>query len=338
MLSRSSPDTSPLIERPEGLYSPDGDFFVDPRRPVNKAIITHAHMDHVAPGCVSYLASPNTQKLLRHRLSNRGNFQELPFGQNLTIGTAKVSLHPAGHILGSAQVRVENHAGVAVTTGDYKLEPDCSCENWEPVPCQTFYTESTFGLPVYQWPPVKKVLAGFLQWWRQNAEEGMISVIMAYSLGKSQRLLANLASQALPGPIYLHGSIPPLNTIYREAGIDLAPASEVPDKPAPQSLVIGPSSIQGSPWLRRFQPCSIASASGWMLIRGRKRGFQLDRGFPLSDHADWPGLLAAIEATGAQNIGVMHGFTDTLARFLRENGKNAFVLQHHAPRNEEETG
>ncbi len=315
-----------IVARPEGLYCPAGDFYIDPWRPVERAVITHAHADHARPGHGRYLAARPGVGVLRSRLP-QAQVQTLPYGEAIALGDARVSLHPAGHVLGSAQVRVEHAGRVWVASGDYKLEPDPTCAPFEPVRCDTFITESTFGLPIYRWEPTATILAGIDAWWRHNAAEGRASVLFCYAFGKAQRVLAGIDRGI--GPIFCHGAVEPLNRAYREAGVDLPDTrlvSEVParDKAAFRgALIIAPPSAQGSAWMRRFGDYSDAFASGWMRLRGTRRRRGVDRGFVLSDHADWPGLLQAIDATGAARVIVTHGQVEPMVRWLNEHGKQA---------------
>jgi len=338
-----------IVLRPEGLYCPAGDFHIDPWRPVARAVITHAHADHARRGHGAYLGSAAGEPVLRARLGDI-TLQALPYGQRLRIGEATVSLHPAGHVLGSAQVRVEHRGRVWVASGDYFCtgggaspdpnesgvpapgEPgmrDRTCDPFEPVRCDTFITESTFGLPVYRWRPRAEIFAQINAWWAANVAVGRASLLLAYSLGKAQRLLGGV--DASIGPIVVHGAVEPLNAAYRAAGVVLPPTlrlEEVADKALlERALVIAPPAVRGSAWARRLGEHSDAFASGWMQLRGARRRQGLDRGFVLSDHADWPGLLRAIAATGAQRVIVTHGYEAVMVRWLREQGLEAGSFQ-----------
>ena len=326
-----------IVLRPEGLYCPAGDFHIDPWRPVARAVITHAHADHARRGHAAYLASAPGEGVLRARLGDI-TLQTLPYGQTLRLGDCTVSLHPAGHVLGSAQVRVEHRGRVWVASGDYfcaaeavegpfgaPVQRNPTCEPFEPVRCDTFITESTFGLPVYRWRPQAEVMAEIDTWWAANAAAGRASLLLAYSFGKAQRLLAGV--DASIGPIVVHGAVEPLNRAYREAGVALPPTlrlEEVSDKSLlKRALVIAPPAVQGSAWARRLGELSDAFASGWMQLRGGRRRQGLDRGFVLSDHADWPGLQRAIAATGAQRVIVTHGYEAVMVRWLQQQGLQA---------------
>ncbi len=310
-----------------GLYCDAGDFFVDPWRPVHRAVITHAHSDHLTWGCGHYLVAARGRGVSRERLGQWADRVEgVPFGESRNINGVRVSLHPAGHILGSAQVRLEHNGEVWVASGDYKTDPDPTCDAWEPVRCHTFITESTFGLPIYRWPAPSSVFAGINAWWRDNVSAGRTSLLFGYGLGKAQRLLAGLDPSI--GPILVHGAVDRMTTLYREAGVAL-PHTEYAVSArhdAAGAIVIAPPSADGSTWARKFGAQSTAFASGWMLVRGARRRRSVDRGFTLSDHVDWPQLLGAIAATGAERVLVTHGFTGPVVRWLREHGLAADAL------------
>ncbi len=322
-----------VIARREGLYCPAGDFFIDPWRPVPRAIITHAHADHARAGHGAYLATAVSAGVLRARLGAIA-LQGLAYGEVVSMGGVRVSLHPAGHVLGSAQVRLEHRGRVWVASGDYFLsghadDVNATCAPFEPLRCDCFITESTFGLPVYRWPPQREVLAEILAWWTANAAAGRASLLLAYSFGKAQRLLAGLAPgfEAGIGPIVVHGAVEPLNRAYREAGVALPPTERlesIAERAAlGRALVIAPPSVQAGAWARALGERSDAFASGWMQLRGARRRQGLGRGFPLSDHADWPGLQRAIAATGAERIVVTHGYEAVMVRWLQQQGLQA---------------
>lgn len=312
-----------------GLYCAAGDFFIDPWRPVERAVITHAHADHARYGSAAYLCAAAGAGVLRLRVGQESAIEGLPYGQTQTINGARVSFHPAGHILGSAQVRVEVGGETWVVSGDYKTDPDPTCASFEAVPCDTFITEATFGLPIYRWPGQAEVFAEINAWWRANQASGRASILFAYALGKAQRVLAGVDPSI--GPIFVHGSVARLNAPYHAAGVPLPEWSYVGDAPPgtnwSQALIVAPPSVQGTPWLRRFGDQSAAFASGWMRVRGRRRRRSVDRGFVLSDHVDWPGLMGAIDATGASRVLVTHGYTAVVARYLRERGLDAYELE-----------
>ena len=307
-----------------GLYCEAGDFYVDPWASVDRAVVTHAHGDHVAWGCRAYLTSAPGLGVLRQRLDPAARIRAAAYGEAVDVNGVRVSLHPAGHILGSAQVRVEHAGEVWVVSGDYKTEPDPTCTPFEPVRCHTFVTESTFGLPIYRWPDAAGGVREINAWWRANQDAGKATLLFGYALGKAQRLLAGLDPGI--GPILTHGAVERMNAAYRDGGVPLPPTTHVAasDRAAwKRAIVIAPPSADGSPWARRFGAQSTAFASGWMAVRGTRRRRAVDRGFVLSDHVDWPGLLAAIEATGAERVWVTHGYTGVLVRWLREHGLDA---------------
>jgi putative mRNA 3-end processing factor len=317
-----------IVPTDRGLYCEAGDFHIDPWRPVARAVITHAHADHARFGSDVYVCHPHTAPILRKRLGEAIVIETAHYGEVLTRNGVDVSLHPAGHVLGSAQVRVACGGEVWVASGDYKVEDDRVVAAFEPVRCAVFITESTFGLPIYRWRPQTELIGGVESWWRENAAAGRASVVYAYALGKAQRLLASLDPSI--GPIVCHGAIEPINAIYREAGIAMPPTRLVHDVPDrrefARALIVAPPSAAGSAWLGRFGDYSDALASGWMQVRGNRRRRGLDRGFALSDHADWPGLLAAVEATGAERVLATHGFAGPISRYLRERGLDARPL------------
>jgi putative mRNA 3-end processing factor len=311
-----------------GLYCAAGDFFIDPWRPVPRAVITHAHSDHARAGSHSYLAAKIGVEVLRQRLSDDAVIQGVQFGEPVIHNGVRVSLYPAGHILGSAQVRVEHAGEIWVVSGDYKTIPDRTCDAFEPVPCHVFITESTFGLPIYRWRPNDELVAEVNDWWRTNQERGRTSVIFAYALGKAQRVLADLDPSI--GPLLMHGAIERFIPLYRAAGIQLPDCCRATTENARETrgraLVLAPPSAGDTPWLRKFGDVSTAAVSGWMQIRGTRRRRALDRGFAISDHADWDGLLWAIEETGADEIVVTHGYRSTVVRWLTEHGKRARAI------------
>ncbi|MFM1904273.1 MAG: hypothetical protein RLZZ440_2173 [Planctomycetota bacterium] len=318
-----------LLEVTEsGLYCAAGDFHVDPWRRVPRAVITHAHADHARTGCSRYLCAAPGKPVLRTRMGSNAVIDTVRYGEPTTINGVRVSLHPAGHVLGSAQVRIEHAGQNWVVTGDYKLQADPTCAAFEPVPCHVFITESTFGLPVYRWPEPATVAEQINAWWRANRDAGRTSVILAYALGKAQRIAA-LVDPGI-GPIVGHGAVMKLVEAYRASGVRLPAIDRVPPRArrvgGGRALVIAPPSVLGSPWLKLFGETSIAVASGWMTVRGVRRRRNVEQGFVVSDHADFPGLLAAIEASRAERVLVTHGFADVLARYLRERGRDASPL------------
>ena len=312
-----------------GLYCDAGDFYVDPWEPVDRAVITHAHGDHASWGSRAYLTSEPGLGVLRARLDPTATIRGIPYGHTLSLNGVSISLHPAGHILGSAQVRIAHRGEVWVVSGDYKTDPDPTCTPFESVRCHTFITESTFGLPIYRWPPQQSVFDEINGWWRNNASVGKTSMLYGYTLGKSQRLIAGLDPSI--GPILTHGAVERMTVAYRQAGIWLPPTqyagTSAHRAESNRAIVIAPPHASGSSWTRRFGAQSTGFASGWMLVRGARRRRALDRGFALSDHVDWPSLLATIEASGAGEVWVTHGFTGPVVRWLMERGIDARAVQ-----------
>ncbi len=334
----TDPDSNhDLIRSDErGLVCPRGEFHIDPWAPAPIAVITHAHSDHARPGSGRYIAAAPGADILRRRLGPDAHITPIDYGEPLDLGAVRISLHPAGHCLGSAQVRIEDGERVAVAAGDYKRAADPSCAPFEVIPCHQFVTEATFALPVYRWDSPTVVIDEIVRWWGSNREQGKVSVLLCYALGKAQRLLAELHRAGAVGePIFVHGALAPLIDDYRAAGVELpttfhvtATATRSKLNPYRGKLVLAPPSAAGSPWMRRFGPAKnvdIGFVSGWMRIRGIRRRRGYDRGFVLSDHADWPDLLQTIHDTGAQRILCTHGYTSSLARHLSERGLDAFV-------------
>ena len=311
----------------KGIYCPAGDFYIDPWRPVARALITHGHSDHARWGMGTYLATDAALPVMRHRLGDI-SAESIAYGQVRQIGDARVSFHPAGHVPGSAQIRVEVAGEVFVASGDYKVIDDGVSEPFEPVKCHHFITESTFGLPVFRWSPQNDIAAEINAWWARCAVEGKTAFLGAYALGKAQRLLSMLDPDI--GPILTHGAVENTNIVMREQGIALPDTihanGDINPKDFPGALVIAPPSALGSKWARKFGAQESAFASGWMALRGIRRRRAGDRGFVISDHADWSGLLWAIKETGAENIYVTHGYTDIFNRYLNDNGWAAQVV------------
>lgn len=312
-----------------GLFCEAGGFYVDPWQSVERAVITHGHTDHAHWGHKNYLCSTSCGPVLKARYGADLPVETLAYDTPLRMGSVTVSLHPAGHVLGSAQVRLEAPGhGVTVISGDYKRDADATAEPFEPVKCDTFITESTFGLPIYRWPSPASVFDQINEWWKSNIEQGRTSIIYAYALGKAQRIIAGVNPGI--GPILVHGAIARLLPPYEAAGVKLPRVEHAGVEEAKRlrgkALVVAPIAASGSRWVRKFAPFSDAAASGWALVRGSRRRLSLDRGFVLSDHTDWPGLMRTIEETGASAIGVTHGYSDVVARWLAEQGKQSFVV------------
>ncbi len=321
--------TQLLAHTPRGLYCAAGNFYVDPWRPVDRAVITHAHADHARPGHGAYLASKPALGVLQSRLGAKAQIETLAYAEIRDINGVKISLFPAGHVLGSAQVRIEYRGEVWVVSGDYKLDFDPTCDGFESVKCDTFVTESTFGLPIYRWRAHAEMFAEINQWWAANAAAGRASVLFGYSFGKAQRMLKSVDANI--GPIFCHGAVEVLNRAYRDAGVTLPETQMVSDVDKKfdysSALVVAPPSASGSTWIKRFGEYSDAFASGWMAIRGSKKQRNVDRGFVISDHADWPGLLTAIEASEATRVLVTHGQVPVMVRYLRERRLEADALE-----------
>jgi putative mRNA 3-end processing factor len=293
-----------------GLYCRQGDFYIDPWKPVRQAVLTHAHSDHAYRGHKNYLVAKDCKRLAEIRLDFEASISSLEYGRTRIVDGVSVSFHPAGHILGSAQVRVEYKGEVWVVSGDFKLTHDPTCAPFEPMKCNYFITEATFALPIYRWSPPEQTFNEINAWWRRNKDREKASVIFAYSLGKAQRIIAGVDNSI--GAIYTHGAVERLNRAYRETDVDLPPTiyagCVTNKKDFIGSLIVAPPSAQASNWLRRFGPQSTAFASGWMMVRGARRQRAVDRGFVMSDHADWPELNTAIRETGADTVYVTHGF------------------------------
>jgi putative mRNA 3-end processing factor len=309
----------------KSIYCPIADVHIDPWMPVDRAIITHAHSDHAKWGSKHYLAHKDSASILRLRLGDDISLRTVEYGEPFSINGVNFSLHPAGHIIGSAQVRVEYHGEVWVVSGDYKLEDDHFCAPFEPVKCNVFITESTFGLPIYKWQPQQVIFNEINNWKNQNRQDGKASILMGYSLGKMQRIIKNIdwGNQ----PVYAHGAIYTLNEKLREAGFDLPQLTlvtkETDKKLLRGALVLAPPSVDNSPWIKKFNPFSLGYCSGWMAVRGAKNRRAIDQGFVLSDHADWPDLNTAVKNTGAEKVYVTHGYTSVFSKWLNENGIEA---------------
>lgn len=327
------PEFGQLIRTTDrGLYCEAGGFYVDPWRPVHRAVVTHAHSDHAVHGCRHYLSNAAGEQLMRLRMPPEAEFQFARYGETVTVGPVKVSLHPAGHMLGSSMVRLEHAGRVALISGDYKLGSDPTCAAWQPVRCHLLITETTFGLPVYRWPEPAAVFADINQWWKRAVAAGMTSILYGYAIGKSQRLLAGLDPSI--GPIYTHGAVEKGVQAYRDSGIALPPTTAVAAidehskdrKRFAGTMIIAVPSAHGTTWLRRFGKFTTAMASGWMAIRGNRRRRSVDRGFILSDHVDWRELIDATGLCQPETVWTAHGYTSVTARYLSELGYDAQPL------------
>ena len=317
-----------VVATADGLYCPAGDFHIDPWRPVQRAVITHAHGDHLRPGSSRYITSAEGAALAARRLPQDAVVNAFAYGESFNLGATIVSLHPAGHVLGSSQVRIEHEGAVWVVSGDYKRDPDPTCAPFEALQCDVFISEATFALPAYHWPSPAGVAAEIHAWWQGNRARGAASVLFAYALGKAQRVLAELMPFTAE-TVYLHGAVANVTDVYRSQGIKMLPTLPVADAPVGKhsgALIIAPPSAAGSAWMRRFGDCSTGFCSGWMRVRGDRRRRGYDRGFVLSDHADWSSLLRTFSDSGARRILLTHGHGDTMSRYLREQGIDAAVM------------
>ena len=318
-------DKSILTVRKEGLYCPAGDFYIDPKGRVENALITHAHSDHARAGHKNYLCSDSSRELLRIRIGKDGVLESLPFGKSQKTRDVQVSFHPAGHILGSAQIRIELKGRVWVVSGDYKPQPDITSEPFELIKCHGFISECTFGLPVYKWQPEEVIHGEINNWWKKNKEDGKISLLFAYSLGKAQRVLAGLDPSL--GIVYAHNAVHSFLNAYKNAGVELPDVKKV-EKGIDYngSIILAPPAVEDSSWTKNFRGARRGFASGWMAIRGPRKRKNVDRGFVLSDHADWSGLIDVITGTGAEEIMMTHGNGESISRYLTEKGIKTEVL------------
>ena len=285
-----------------------------------RALITHAHADHARPGCGEYWAIGRSAAVLRQRLGQQINLTCVNYGDEHRIGDARVSFHSAGHVLGSAQIRLQAGGETWLVSGDYKRDADPSCDPFAVVSTDVLISEATFGLPIYRWPPGEQVAADVLRWWREAPERA--SLLFCYAFGKAQRLLAELHQLGVRDTVLLHGAMVPITAAYREQGIAMVPTEPLSTLPRNADLcgrlVLAPPSAHRSPWMKRFKAPQTGFASGWMAVRGARRRRGYERGFVLSDHADWPGLLQTVRQSGAQQVYVTHGQCDVLARYLSE--------------------
>ena len=323
-------DSEPLVVvTANGLYCPPGDFYVDPWQPVQTAVITHGHGDHLRYGSARYILARPGAGIARQRLGGDRELAPVEYGKRIPLGTTTVSLHPAGHILGSAQIRIEHEGRVWVVSGDYKRQPDPTCAPFEPLECDVFISEATFALPVYRWPQTSKVIEEVYRWWRSNRERGIASALFCYALGKAQRVLSELRAFT-DEPVYVHGAVDSLTGVYRRAGVGMLPTLPVGTQKKTDyrgALILAPPSAAGTPWMRRFGEHATGFCSGWMRVRGDRRRRGYDRGFVISDHADWPGLIETCTASGAKRILLTHGYSDALTRYFNEKGIAASTLR-----------
>ena len=303
----------------KGLFCEAGNFYIDPWKPVDRAVITHGHSDHASFGHGSYLCHTYTKPILELRLGPN-NYETTGWNETIYINGVKLSMHPAGHIIGSSQIRLEYNNEVWVVSGDYKVEDDGISGKFEPIKCNTFITESTFGLPIYKWKPQQEIYNDIITWISKNKENGRASILLAYSLGKAQRVLQ--AIKETTQTIYAHGAIYNMQQTLIDAGWKLTPVvritPETPKELLKESVVIAPPGAESTAWMKKFYPYSVGVCSGWMQVRGNARRRNADAGFALSDHADWGALLESVKATGAEKVFVTHGFQSAFSRYLNE--------------------
>lgn len=311
---------------PKGIWCAQANIFIDPWKPVDNAFITHGHADHSRYGSKAYLATTTAAPVIKYRLGDI-KIDTINYGEKITINGVNFSFHPAGHILGSAQIRVEYKGEIWVASGDYKLENDGLAEEFDPIKCHTFITESTFGLPVFNWKPQTEIFTDINNWWRQNAADGKVTFITGYSLGKAQRILQGLDTSI--GKVYTHGAVENINEVIREQGIHLPETirvtKDISVKDYPTNLVLAPPGALNSVWMKKFKPLAIGIASGWMAMRGARRRKAAERGFVLSDHVDWKDLNKVVKETGAERVIVTHGYTAIYAQYLQEIGLQAEI-------------
>lgn len=321
----------------KGIYCKQGDFYIDPWRPVDRAVTTHGHADHVKWGNKAYLCHDLTKPILNQRLGEDLHIETLPYGKGVSINGVKVSLFPAGHVIGSAQIKLEYKGEVCVVSGDYKTEDDGISTAFEPVKCHTFVSESTFGLPIYKWQLQDTIFDQIKDWVSGNHDRNKTSVLVAYSLGKAQRLIKGLAGY---DELYVHNSIANLNDRFIHAGVDLPRTIRITTDTSKDELrngiVIVPPALAEGRWIKKLHNAATGVCSGWMQVRASRRWRSADAGFALSDHADWPGLLSAIKATGAEKVFVTHGYTATFSKYLNEIGIESEEVKTQYGNEEEE--
>lgn len=314
----------------EGLYCEPGNFHIDPWKPVPRAIITHAHGDHAHWGMGEYICVEEAEHIMRKRIGAESKIVLHKYGDIFPMGEVKVSFHPAGHILGSSQVRIEHQGEVWLFTGDFKRDPDLTCAPFEVVPCDVFISEATFSLPVYSWPDFRSEINEIHHWWMKNREEGFNSVLCSYALGKAQRIIAGLR-ELTDETIWVHGTVDEINRCYEKTGLFWENVFKVPLESKEKfsgAFIICPPSALGSSWAKRLSPKKIAFASGWMRLRGNRRRKGYDRGFVISDHADWKSLVRTVKETRCKKVLFTHGHTESIVRYMKEEeGIPAFDLK-----------
>lgn len=313
----------------KGLYCAQGDFYIDPWKPVPRALITHAHADHAVYGHHQYISTIDSIPILKYRLGNHIQITGYPYRDTFTINGVTISFHPAGHIFGSAQVKLEYRGEIWVFSGDYKTEDDTISTPLEVVPCHTFISECTFGLPSFRWQPQQVVFDEINAWWRENKQAGKTSILCVYALGKAQRIVKHLDVGI--GDIYTHGAIQNTHDVLQACGLKLPKTQKPENKQYPDafrgSMVLTVPSVLGTSWMKKFPDPDSAVVSGWMAMRGTRRRRGVEKGFVLSDHADWQGLTDTIKQTGAERIYVTHGYTRLFSRWLSDQGYNAGIME-----------
>ena len=323
-------ETGLIQNTPKGLYCTVADVYIDPQKPVSRALITHGHSDHAISGHRYYLCTRLTAAVIKLRLGSFIQTQVVEFGEKITINNVHFSFHPAGHIPGSAQIRVEYKGEVWVITGDYKTEPDRVSGNYELLKCNTLITETTFALPIYQWQPQAFTMREILNWYAYNLAMGKSSVLLAYALGKSQRIIQNIPEEI---SIYTHTTVEDTNKVLRESGLQLRKTiqinSRVAKKDIQRGITIAPSSILNTPLMRALESPTLGYASGWMALNRFRKQQTAEAGFVLSDHVDWNELNQVVNDCNAENIWLMHGYTKEYQRFLIAQGKNVKDIGSH---------
>ena len=327
-----------LSTNENGIYCAQGNFYIDPWKPVKHALITHAHADHARWGNQKYLCHIYTEPILRLRLGENLNIQTIDYYKEININGVKVSFHPAGHVIGSAQIRLEYKGEIWVVTGDYKLYDDGISTPYEPVKCHHFITESTFGLPIYQFDSPLKVFKEIEDWWKVNQAQDLNTIVMCYSLGKAQSIL-NSIDQSI-GDIYVHPAVYNINLALEKVGFyfNAKPIFQETDKSLiKNSLIICPPATDGSAWQKKLGPSKKSFCSGWMQVRGARRRRGVDKGFVFSDHCDFQSLNQAIKNSEAENIYVTHGYEIQFTKWINEGlGLNGQVLHTLFNDNDEE--
>ena len=319
-----------LHPTPAGLYCPPGDFYVDPVRPVDRAVVTHGHSDHARAGHGAVLATPQTLAIMAERYGEdfTGRRQPAAYGEATSVNGVEIRLHPAGHVLGSAQAEVRWRGLTIVVSGDYKRRRDPTCAGFEPVPCHVFISEATFGLPVFRHPPAEAEVARLVKSLHQFPERAHL--VGAYALGKAQRIIAHLREAGWERPIYVHGALERLNALYEREGVALGPILPTRDLPkgslGGEVAIAPPSAIQDR-WARRFAEPVAAFASGWMGVRARARQKGVELPLVVSDHADWDELTATFREVAPEEIWITHGREEGLCRWAELNGMKARALR-----------